>query len=260
MFDAATEILLLLILVAFVAGFVDAIAGGRGLITIPALLLAGFPPVEALGTNKLQGVFDTGSAVYAYAPGGHVNVRSQLPSAALSFCAAVLGALVATALPGDLLRGMLPVLLVAVALYFALRPNLGDLDRAQRITPFAFGVTLCPCSVSTTVLLAPAPVPSSCSPPSLAGKGLLKATVHTKFLNFASNLGGLAAFAAVGAISWKTGLLMGVAQITGARLGAGFAIRNGGKLIKPLLIVVCLALAIRLLMDADNPLRGHIGL
>ena len=94
----------------------------------------------------------------------------------------------------------------------------------------------------------------------LAGYGVLKATAHTKLLNFASNLGGFAVFAFAGAMVWKVGLLMGVCQILGARLGAGLAMRNGAKLIRPLLILVCVAMAIRLLAAPDNPLRTLLGI
>ena len=94
----------------------------------------------------------------------------------------------------------------------------------------------------------------------LAGYGVLKATAHTKLLNFASNIGAFVTFAFAGVIVWKVGLLMGIAQFLGARLGAGLAIRNGAKLIKPLLVLTCVALAIRLLMDPAHPLRLFIGL
>ena len=94
---------------------------------------------------------------------------------------------------------------------------------------------------------------------SLAGYGVLKATAHTKLINFATNVGGLAAFAAVGVVSWKVGLVMGAAQFAGARLGSGLAIKNGAKLIKPLLVVVCVAMALRLLADPAHPLRTMLG-
>ncbi|WP_367714884.1 TSUP family transporter [Nitratireductor sp. GISD-1A_MAKvit] len=261
MFEASLEILLLLSLAAFFAGFMDAIAGGGGLVTIPALLLAGFPPVLALGTNKLQGMFGSGMATFTYARAGHVKVRGQFLPAFLSFLASIAGALAATIMPADLLRGMLPLLLIAVALYFAFKPNLNDIDRAQRITPFVFGFTIVPLlgfydgafgpGTGSFFMLAFV---------SLAGQGMLKATAHTKFLNFASNVGGLAAFAAVGAVFWKVGLVMGLAQMAGARIGAGFAMKKGARIIKPLLVLVCLALAARLLMEGENPLLRSIGL
>src|SRR5262245_31089967 len=106
-----TQTALLLGLAAFVAGFIDSIAGGGGLVTVPALLLAGFSPVEALGTNKLQGLFGSGSSTIAYASKGLVNPRRQLPSAALACAGSAIGAIAATIVPGDLFRVALPFLL-----------------------------------------------------------------------------------------------------------------------------------------------------
>lgn len=258
--DIAIHVLLLLVLAAFLAGFIDSIAGGGGLIAVPALLLAGFSPAQALGTNKLQGLFGTASAALHFARNGHVDVKRQLPWAALAFAASAIGALVATSIPGDALRLALPFVLISIALYFALKPNMGDVDRAQRIGPVAFGLTIMPLvgfydgvfGPGTGSFLMLAFV-------ALAGYGVLKATAHTKFLNFATNTGGFAAFAAVGVVSWKVGLIMGVAQFAGARIGSALAIRNGAKLIKPLLVIVCVALAVRLLIDPAHPLRLMLG-
>jgi len=83
----------------------------------------------------------------------------------------------------------------------------------------------------------------------LAGYGVLKATAHTKLLNFSSNLGAFALFAYAGVVSWQIGLLMGVVQFIGARVGAGLAMKKGARLIKPLLVITCVALAVRLLLD-----------
>lgn len=260
MFDLAAETVLFLVAAAFVAGFVDSIAGGGGLITVPALLLAGFSPVESLGTNKLQGLFGAGSATFAYARGGHVDLRRQLPSALLAFGGAILGALLATLLPGEWLRVALPFLLIAIALYFALRPNMGDIDRVARLSPFLFGLLVVPLIGFYDGLFGPGTGSFfMLAFVALAGYGMLKATAHTKLLNFASNLGGFAAFAAAGVVAWEIGLAMGVAQFLGARLGAGLAMKAGARLIKPLLVLVCIALAIRLLLDPQNPARAWLG-
>lgn len=260
MFDPATDILLLLVIVAFCAGFVDSIAGGGGLITVPALLLAGFTPVEALGTNKLQGVFGSGSATISYASKGLVDLRRQLPSALLSGAGSVVGALVATIVPGDLLRSALPFLLIAIALYFAFKPRMDDIDRAERLPPFLLGITLVPLIGFYDGMFGPgAGSFFMLAFVSLAGYGVLKATAHTKLLNFASNIGGLAFFAVAGVVAWKIGLMMGVAQFLGARVGAQLAMKTGAKLIKPLLVIVCMALAVRLLIDPSHPLRLIIG-
>src|SRR5690349_8637069 len=120
MIDLTVHTIAVLAFAAFAAGFVDSIAGGGGLITIPALLLAGFSPTAALGTNKLQGMFGSGSATIHYAANGHVDLSRQLPSALLALVGSAVGALLATIVPGDFLRALLPVLLIAIALYFAL--------------------------------------------------------------------------------------------------------------------------------------------
>ena len=260
MLDPATETIVLLAIAAFAAGFIDSIAGGGGLVTVPALMLAGFSPVEALGTNKLQGLFGSGSATIAYASKGHVDLRKQLPSALLSLCGGVAGALLATVLPGEFLSFILPFVLIAIALYFAMKPNMNDVDRAERLSPFLFGLLVVPVIGFYDGVFGPGTGSFfMLAFVSLAGYGVLKATAHTKLLNFASNIGGFAAFAFVGVIFWKIGLMMGVAQFLGARVGAGLAIRNGAKLIKPLLVVTCLALAVKLMMDPVHPLRTMLG-
>lgn len=260
MFDIATETLLFLTAAAFIAGFIDSIAGGGGLITIPALLLAGLPPVEALGTNKLQSLFGSGSATISYAAKGHVDVRKQLPSAAMSCIGSAFGALLATVLPIDILRGFLPFLLIAIALYFAFKPNMDDINRTERLSPFLFGMTIVPLIGFYDGVFGPGTGSFfMLAFVTLAGYGVLKATAHTKLLNFASNIGAFGVFALVGAMAWKIGIVMGIAQFLGARLGAHMAMRNGAKLIKPLLVCTCVALAIRLLIDPTNPLRVMMG-
>lgn len=249
------ELFALLCAAAFVAGFIDSIAGGGGLVTIPALLLAGLPPATALGTNKLQGLFGSGSATLAYARKGHVNLREQGWAALLSGIGAVLGAVLATYIPGDVLRVLLPVLLVAIALYFLLRRGMGDEDRHARLKPAVFTATLVPAIGLYDGLFGPGTGSFfMLAFVSLAGYGMLKATAHTKLLNFASNVGGFGAFALLGAINWPLGLAMGVAQFLGAQTGSHLAMKNGSRIIRPLLVLTCIALAAKLLSDPDYPL------
>jgi uncharacterized membrane protein YfcA len=256
MFELAADVVLLLFLAALVAGFVDSIAGGGGLVTVPALLLAGMGPVEALGTNKIQSLFGSGSATLAYAAKGHVDLRSQAGSAVLSFLGAMGGAAAATLMPGDLLRAVLTVLLIVIAIYFGFRRGLDDTDRTRRLSPLLFAIMIVPVIGFYDGLFGPGTGSFfMISFVALAGYGLLKATAHTKLLNFASNLGGFVAFALAGAVLWKVGLAMGIAQFLGARIGAGLAMKNGARLIRPLLVIVCLALAIRLMLDDSHPFR-----
>ena len=238
MFEVSADLALILILAAFVAGFVDSIAGGGGLITLPVLLLAGASPLQALATNKVQGSFGAATAALTYAGAGHVDLRRQLPAAAIAFIAGVAGALAARLVPTDALRMALPVILIAIAFFFALKPGLTDADRIARMTPLLFMATIVPVIGAYDGLIGPgAGAFYMIGFVMLAGFGVLKATAHTKLLNFASNVGGLLAFALTGAPWWIIGIAMGLAQVAGASLGARLAIRVGARLIKPLLVM-----------------------
>lgn len=251
MFEVATHVALLLILAAFCAGFVDSIAGGGALIAFPALLLAGASPVEALATNKLQGTFGAGTAMLAYARAGHVRPQDQLGMAAISAVFGALGALVAHLIPVEVLRVTMPVVLIGVAAFFALKPGLSDNSRAERIKPAVFAVTVVPAIAAYDGFFGPGTGSFfMMSLVLLAGYGVLKATAHTKMLNFASNIGALLIFIPSGAMWWAVGLAMAVAQVAGASLGARLAMRIGARLIKPLLVVTSTAMALRLLWQA----------
>jgi uncharacterized protein len=248
--SASNEIIILLVFAAFFAGFIDSIAGGGGLVTLPVLLIAGLPPLQALATNKLQGLFGSGSAAYTYASKGHVDLKKQIVPAIISGLAACIGAILITQLPSENIRLILPALLIAIALFFWFKPGLDDVDRAQRLTPFVFMATLVPLigfydgffgpGTGSFFMLAFV---------TLSGFGILKATAHTKLLNFASNIGGLVVLAIAGAVVWKLGILMGIAQFAGAQVGARLAMKQGSRIIKPLLTLTCIALAAKLLFD-----------
>jgi uncharacterized protein len=251
MFEVATHLALILILAAFVAGVVDSIAGGGGLVTVPALLLVGASPVEALATNKLQGTFGSGTAMLAYARAGHVRLQDQLGMAAISAIAGAGGALIAHLIPVEVLRLIMPVILIGVAAFFALKPGLTDDARAARISQPVFAVTVVPLVAAYDGFFGPGTGSFFMMGfVLLAGYGVLKATAHTKMLNFASNLGSLLIFVQTGATWWAMGLAMAAAQVAGASLGARLAMRVGAGLIKPLLVTVSVAMALRLLWQA----------
>ena len=251
MIPIGPEVLLLLVLTAFVAGVIDSISGGGGLLALPAILLAGAPPVTALATNKLQGMFGTASAVLHYARVGQVEPRSQAGPALLAALAAGGGALVASHLPAEAIRAALPVLLIAVALYFGFRKGLDDKDRAERMRPPAFNATAVPGLAFYDGVLGPGTGSFyMLAFVALRGYGLLKATAHTKLLNFASNVGSMLVFALVAQPWWLVGLAMGVARFAGAQVGSRLAVRVGARMIRPLLVIVSVALALRLLWQA----------
>jgi uncharacterized protein len=259
--DLALHLLGLLLAAAFIAGFIDSIAGGGGLITIPVMLIAGIPPLESIATNKLQAQFGVASATAAYARRGHVDLKKQLPMALMATLGGVLGALLASLVPATMLAAAIPLLLIGIALFFALKPNLGDLDSHRRVTPVLFGLTIVPLIGLYDGVFGPgAGSFYMLAFVLLAGFGLLKATAHTKLLNLGSNFGSFLVFAVSGSILWKVGLIMGIGQVLGAQLGSRAAMHGGGRIIKPLLVISCLALATKLISDPGHPMRIWLGL
>ena len=248
MFEVLPHLALLLICAAFVAGMVDAIAGGGRLISVPALLLAGASPLQALATNKLQGTFEAGTAALAYARAGQVRPDEQLGMAMVSAVAGEVGAMLAHAVPVGILRIIMPVMLIGITLFFAFKPGLSDEARVSRMGQGVFSLTVVPLLAAYDGLFGPG-IGSffMMAFVMLAGFGVLKATAHTKLLNFASNAESLAVFATSGAIWWAVGLAMGVAQILGAMIGARLAVRVGARVIKPMLVITSTGMALRLL-------------
>lgn len=255
--EIAWSVLALLALVGFVAGFVDSIAGGGGLLALPALLLAGLDPVAALATNKLQGTFGTASATHTFWKKGLLHPQQHLPEIALVFVGAALGVLAVAYAPTRWLQGLMPPLLILIALYFALSPKLSVDGSKPKLAYGAFAFALAPLIGFYDGVFGPGTGSFfMLALVSLFGLGLIEATGRTKLLNFTSNIASLLMFMLGGKIIWTIGLTMGVAQLLGAQLGARLAIKNGANIIRPLLVVVCIAMAAKLLLDPANPLRS----
>ena len=243
--------LLLLALAGAAAGFIDAIAGGGGLIALPALLWTGMPPQLALGTNKLQSTCGTLLATLHYWRAGLIEWRPLRLAIAATFAAAVAGVWVVAKTDPAVLRRIVPVLLLGVAVYTMLNRRLGEIPRAPRIgrTAFAlvFGTALGfydgffgPGTGSFWMLACVL----------LLGQDLRAATGTTKALNLTSNIAALIAFAFAKSIRLDAGVAMIAGQLVGARLGSGLVITHGARIIRPLFITVALTLAVRLAWQA----------
>ena len=257
------DVLALLALAAFIAGLIDAMAGGGGLIAIPALLAAGVPPVEAIATNKVQSSFGTTSAVVTFARRGLIDFRRFLWPVVASFAGSVGGAIALQVVDPSFLTGLVPVLLVSIAAYFLFGPKASETDTRARLghaalvaIMFAIGFYDGFFGPGTGSFMATALV-------ALFGFGLLSATAHTKLLNLASNVAALITLVVGGHVLWLLGLVMAAASILGAQVGARLAVRVGGRAIRPLLVVMSLALTVKLLAEPGNPLgeilRGWLG-
>jgi hypothetical protein len=248
--DITLELLLVLALIGGIAGFVDAIAGGGGLLSIPALLWAGVPPLETLATNKLQASFGSFTATLNYARHGLVNWRNLAPATVMTFIGASLGALAVETLPADLLGRLVPVLLILFAAYFLFAPSIGNEDRHRRM-----GYALFALVIGTVVgfydgFFGPGTGSFfTLAFVTLLGFGLTRAVAGAKLLNFTSNFASLLVFAAGGHVIWTLGIFMGAGQLLGSYLGSHLAVRHGSLLIKPLLVIVALAVSLKMLLD-----------
>lgn len=247
--DLSPVLLLGLGLVGLVAGFVDAIAGGGGLIALPALLSVGIPPVTAFGTNKLQSVVGTAIATATYWRRGFVPLRALAYAVPATFVGAFLGAFAVKAVDTGVLNLAVPVMLVAIALYFSLAPKLTDSDSHARLSfvlfvpvmGFAIGFYDGIFGPGTGSFLTMGFV-------TLFGLGMTKAAGSTKLLNLTSNLGALALFLPSGNVVLPVAAVMAAGQIAGGYLGARTGIRFGARIIRPLVVVVSIGMALRLLL------------
>ena len=232
------------------AGFVDAIAGGGGLLSLPALLWAGAGPVEALATNKLQGTMGSLTSTLNYIRHALVSPRQLWLAFLFSLLGSASGAVLVQMLPHDFLEKLVPLLLIGFAIYFLLSPRVGDAPSQARmglplfslLIGFSVGFYDGFFGPGTGSFFAIAFV-------FLLGFSLPRATGGARLLNFASNIVALAVFLFSGKILWLAGLLMGAGQIAGAWLGSHLAIRHGSGLIRPLLVVVSVLMSAKPLLE-----------
>ena len=233
--------------VAVVTGFIDAVAGGGGLIMMPALFFAGLSPLQALGTNKLQSVFGTGTALRNYWRSGLVEWRPNRLTVLLVFAGAIAGALVVQLIQTRLLNLIIPVLLVASALYVLLSPRMNDEDAHHRVTSKGYAPIGSAIGFYDGFFGPGTGTFFSTSLVALRGYGLTKATALTKLFNFSSNVASVLLFALGGHMLWLLGLCMAVGAMVGGWLGSHTALKFGARLIRPLLVLISLGLTGRLL-------------
>ncbi len=139
LFAVSPLVLVVLFFVAILAGFIDSLAGGGGLLTVPALMAAGMPPAQALATNKLQACGGSLSATLYFVRRKVVSLADQKLNILMTFIGSTAGALLVQHVQSDILKQILPLLVIGIGLYFLLMPKLGEADRQRRLygLPFA---------------------------------------------------------------------------------------------------------------------------
>ena len=239
----------LLTVTALLAGTVDAIAGGGGLITLPALLAAGLPPHLALGTNKGQSVWGSFAAMIAFWRAGRIDRAWALFTFPLALGGSFLGAQLVLLISKDALKPVVIAMLIGAAVLLLIKKPSRDEDAPTRrgamiacVLALVIGCYDGFFGPGTGTFLIVGFV-------ALCGKSLLRATADAKVVNFASNLAAVAAFAHDGSVMWKVSLPMAVGQLCGGVIGARLAIKGGAKLIRIMVLAVSGALVVKLLVD-----------
>lgn len=228
------------------AGFVDTLAGGGGLITVPLLLLTGLPPLQVLSTNKLQSSFGTFSATSVLLRKGQISVGEAGSGVAAAFAGGLLGALTVKIANAGALDLFIPIVLAVIALYFLFAPRAAEVGGAERMSRVAYLRSVVPAIGFYDGFLGPGTGSFfALAGVALRGEPLLRATVRAKAFNFGSNFGALVLFLIAGKVVWTYGVAMICGQILGATAGSHVMIRNGARLIRPLIVGVCFVMIAR---------------
>ncbi len=243
------EVLIPLFFIAGFAGCIDAMAGGGGLITVPALLATGISPTQALATNKLQSTGGSLTASLYFVRRGVVNLKEMGFAILCTFVGSALGTVLVQQVDASLLSALIPILLIGIAVYFLFSKNVGESE--QKITLHTFALTAGIAigfydgffGPGTGSFFAIAFV-------TLMGFALPKATAHTKILNCTSNVASLLFFIFGGQVVWTLGFVMMAGQFIGARLGASLVMTRGQQLIRPTIVVVSVLMSARLIWQS----------
>jgi len=238
------------LIAGFSAGFVDSIAGGGGIITIPVLLASGMPPHIALATNKLQSSFGSFTASANYIRKGLVSLKEVYLGIIFTFVGAALGAKTILLLDANLLVKMIPIMLVIIFFYTLFSPKLGVEDRHSVLKPaifyFVFGISIGfydgffgpGTGAFWTIAFV-----------SFLGVNLKKATAQTKIMNFTSNIVSLGVFLLSGNMLFIVGFIMGAGQILGAYLGSSLVAKKDVGFIRVFFLTIVAITILKLLYD-----------
>lgn len=248
--ELSFDVLAMLFTIATIAGFIDAIAGGGGLLTIPALLSAGIPPTMALGTNKLQACGGSFSASLYFVRQKAVNLRQISLLILLTFIGAACGTIFVQMIDVNSLKMLLPFLVLIIGIYFLFSPTVGNEDRKQRISFPLFAFSAAAGIGFYDGMFGPATGSFfTLAFILLLGFNLPKAVAHAKVLNFTSNFASLIFFMLGGAILWEIGFIMMIGQFIGGTLGARMVVTKGKKLVRPMLVTMSFLMVIKMLYE-----------
>tara|TARA_B100000470_G_scaffold95689_1_gene73893 strand:- start:789 stop:1550 length:762 start_codon:yes stop_codon:yes gene_type:complete len=236
------EILTFLFIVGIIAGFLDTLVGGGGLLAVPALLLSGIPPIYVLGTNKFQGSMGTGIATFILFRKKKLDWHSVKKLMLASFVGSVIGGIIVQFIDTQLLSFVIPIVLFVIAIYFIISPKPKSISinskSNKKFDSYAvpvvgfydgmFGPGAGSFFVMTGVMLKKLEI--------------IQATILAKPLNFASNIAGFIVFFTFGHIAFLIGLIMMLGQFIGSFFGTHYLLKANTKVIRLLIVVTSLSM------------------
>lgn len=240
----------LLFIAGFIAGLVDSIAGGGGIITLPVLLSLGFPPHLALGTNKFQASFGSFTASYYYVKKDVVELRSAVTGIIYTFIGSAVGTWVVQQVSSDVLKYIIPVLLIAIIIYTFYKPDIGEDDKKMRMNEHLFYLIAGLSLGFYDGFFGPG-TGSFWAVAFVLGLGfnLKKATGYTKVMNFTSNIISFVVFVIGGNVLYTAGFVMAVGQIAGAKIGSELVIKKGARFVRPVFITIVVLTTLKIIYD-----------
>ena len=242
---------LLLLAVALLAGFLDTLAGGGGLLTVPALLLTGLPPLIALGTNKFQSCFGTATASFNMFKNRLVTFRESAPLMISAFFGSVIGTVAVQFIHLDRLKIIIPIVLILICIYFLIDPQANN-HRSNK-----------PMLNEKQYLLGPVSAigfydgmfgPGTGTFFALAGvatraQSLLQSTAFAKTMNFSTNFASFLVFFYLGQVAFAIGAIMIIGQLVGAQIGSKLLIKINRGILRWIIVLACLAMLSKYLWE-----------
>lgn len=243
-------VIIFLCIGGFIAAFVDSIAGGGGLISMPVLMAIGVPIHLAIGTNKFAASAGCISSAYRYAKSGKTNNELLKKLVPFTIIGSILGVKCVLSIKENILNVLVVLMILIVAIYTFVSKNLGQEDRFEGINKknlrlgmlmaFIMGFYDGFFGPGTGTFLAFGFI-------KIYGYDFLHASANTKILNLTSNVTSLLLFMINGQVYYKIAVLFALVMIIGAYVGAKVAIKNGSKMIKPIFLVMALFMVTKLM-------------
>lgn len=240
------ELLAILFCIAIVAGFIDTLAGGGGLITMPALMISGVPPLAVLGTNKLQGSMGTATSTYMMLKHKRIHWRDVKYIMLLAFIGSALGSIAVQFINTDALSFAIPVVLLLIAVYFIVSPMPSHIETTPRLSKNKYRYGIVPAIGWYDGMFGPGTGSFfSLAGVALRGQALINATANAKALNFATNIASLIIFMAAGQVAWALGIVMMLGQLIGAWLGSHCLFKISPGYLRAIVVVMCIGMLIK---------------